>query len=66
MFDRWIASLTKEEKGNQLWFLTDDLESGGKLFGTQIVKTVSLLERESVIKERDGLTKKGKILINYQ
>ena len=51
MMYRWVTSLTPEERAKWFKFLADDLASGGKIFGTHIVKKVPLAEWESAVNE---------------
>jgi hypothetical protein len=53
MMFRWVTSLTDEERTKWFKFVADDLKNGGKIFGTQIVKTVNLSDWESALKESE-------------
>jgi hypothetical protein len=62
----WLTQSSKETIANAHKVLADDLASGGKIFGSQIVKEVPLSQFKEAILESAQIATDGKILINTQ
>ena len=63
---RWLTTSSPETVGKAYKEVADDLASGGKIFGSQIVKEVPLSEFKEAILESTKIATEGKILINTQ
>ena len=63
---KWLATSSEETLTNAKKVLADDLASGGKIFGSQIVKEVPLSQFKEAIAESKTIATEGKILINTQ
>lgn len=53
MMFRWVCSLSDEERNKWFKFLADDLRDGGKIFGSKIIKEVTLNEIKDAIPESE-------------
>lgn len=63
---QWLATSSPETIKNAHTLIADDLAAGGKIFGTQIVKEVTLDQFKEAIEESGKIATEGKILINTQ
>jgi len=63
MMYRWVCSLTLEDRSRWFKVVADDLASGGKIFGSAIVKTVPLAEWKAAIADSEHDASQGKYLI---
>lgn len=63
MMFRWVCSLTEEERKRWFSVVADDLATGGKIFGSHIVKTMPLSQWQEAIKESEKDASTGKYLI---
>ena len=55
--------ISDEEKNNAYKRVSDDLRDGGKIFGTDIVKEVTLDQYLEAFSEADAIASEGKILV---
>jgi len=62
---KWLTKITPEESHHWKKKVSDDLRDGGKIFGTQVVKTVKLEDWEASLKEASQIASQGKILIEF-
>ena len=53
MMFRWVCSLSPEDRLYWFNFVANDLETGGKIFGSNIIKTVPLASWESALSESE-------------
>ena len=64
---RWYASVSESDKAKWFKLVSDDLRDGGKIFGTQIHKTISLSQvLEGGIQESVSTATDGKTLIQIE
>eukprot|EP00347_Sterkiella_histriomuscorum_P001967 403369978 len=62
----YLQSLSNDERQAVFQRVSNDLRDGGKIFGTNIVKEVSLEHYLEGMEERVAVASEGKILINCQ
>jgi len=62
---KWATKITPEELLHWKKKVSDDLRDGGKIFGTQVIKTVKIEEWEASLKEARENASQGKILIEF-
>ena len=60
---RYISAIPAEERQKCFKLVTEDLASGGAIFGSRIVKEVLLDEWEAAIPESEKVASEGKYLI---
>ena len=63
MMFRWVCSLTLEDRKKWFKLVADDLATGGKIFGSSIVKTMPLSQWREAIAESEKDASQGKYLI---
>ena len=59
----FLTRITAEEKEHYLKYVVDDISDGGKIFGSNIVKTYPLEEFEAAMEEQDKVATQGKIIL---
>ena len=63
MMFRWVCSLTPEDRKYWFDYVAKDLHTGGKVFGSKIVKEVKLEDWQQFISESEAEASKGKYLV---
>ena len=62
----FLTTLTEEERKTITQRVSDDLRDGGKIFGSTIVKEISLENWQEGLTDSSSVSSEGKILINCQ
>lgn len=64
MLHRWLAAISADERKQWFELVAKDLEEGGKIFGSKIIKVISLSDWEKNVAEAEAAATQGKYLIN--
>ena len=59
----FLTRITAEEKEHYLKYVVDDISDGGKIFGSNIVKSYPLEEFEAAMEEQSKVASQGKIIL---
>ena len=59
----WLFKISKEDKRKYLDIVARELEQGGKIFGSKVVKTLPFKDWESAVEESVKVQSEGKLLL---
>ncbi len=61
---RWLWGLAPEERARWFKVVVDDLVGGGKIFGSEVIKTVPLAHWREALSESQRDATQGKYLVD--